>query len=124
MILNRSIPEVPSNKAMNPTPLRALTLLQRPMSVDLNGVVVAGRKDLAIPADGAVTLKTDGQGPIQTGSVTVISDRNISGVNGSPPVVSWSTSLTAFLGIASLPYCKEVRSRPSLQQFYEKPNEA
>ncbi len=51
-----------------------------PMSVNLNGSVVAGRKDLTIPADGSATLKTDSQGPVQAGSVTVTSDRNISGV--------------------------------------------
>ncbi|HEY3132277.1 MAG TPA: hypothetical protein VGL91_22670 [Acidobacteriota bacterium] len=47
---------------------------------DLNGAVVPGRKDLTIPVNGLVSLKTDGQGPIQAGSVTVSSDRSISGV--------------------------------------------
>lgn len=51
-----------------------------PLTVDLNGVPVLGRKDVVIPANGALTLKTDGQGPIQTGAVMVSSDRKISGV--------------------------------------------
>ncbi len=51
-----------------------------PLSVNLNGTVVAGRQDIVIPANAGITLKTDGQGPIQTGSVGVSSDVKLSGV--------------------------------------------
>ena len=57
-----------------------------PLGVALNGSPTPGRYDVVIPANAAVTLKTNGQGPIQTGSVTVSSDARLSGVilfNGS-----------------------------------------
>ena len=52
-----------------------------PMTVDLNGAEVAGLlEDVNIPASGVVALATDGIGELQTGSVVVKSDREISGV--------------------------------------------
>ncbi|HEY3128443.1 MAG TPA: SCE4755 family polysaccharide monooxygenase-like protein [Acidobacteriota bacterium] len=51
-----------------------------PLSVNLNGAIVAGRQDVVIPANASITLRTDGQGPIQTGSVMVSSDVKLSGV--------------------------------------------
>ena len=51
-----------------------------PLSVNLNGEVIAGRQELVIPANAGVTLRTDGRGPIQTGSVSVSSDVKLSGV--------------------------------------------
>ncbi len=57
-----------------------------PLGVKLNGTPTSGTFDIVIPANAAVTLKTNGQGPIQTGSVTVSSDARLAGVilfNGS-----------------------------------------
>ncbi len=51
-----------------------------PLSVDLNGEVVAGLLETSIPAGGLVTFQTDGRGPLQAGSVLVESDRPLSGV--------------------------------------------
>jgi len=50
------------------------------MTVDLNGGVVNGDKDVTIPASGAVVLKTDGAGSLQIGSASVVSDRPLAGV--------------------------------------------
>lgn len=51
-----------------------------PLTINLNGATAAGRQDVVIPANAGVTLRTDGQGPIQTGSVVVSSDVKLSGV--------------------------------------------
>ncbi len=51
-----------------------------PLSVDLNGEVVAGEKSLIIPAGGLRVLSTDGVGDVLIGSVTVCSDRALAGV--------------------------------------------
>ena len=51
-----------------------------PLSVDLNGEVVPGLLETSIPAGGLVSFQTDGQGPLQAGSVLVESDRPVSGV--------------------------------------------
>ena len=51
-----------------------------PLSVDLNGEVVTGVLETSIPAAGLATFQTDGQGPLQAGSVLVESDRPLSGV--------------------------------------------
>jgi hypothetical protein len=48
--------------------------------VRTNGTIFPGRLDLVIPANGSAVLKVDGQGPIQTGSITVHSDVKLSGV--------------------------------------------
>ncbi|MGI8784554.1 MAG: SBBP repeat-containing protein [Acidobacteriota bacterium] len=50
-----------------------------PLAVSLNGEIVVGRKEIVVAPNGAVRLKTDGRGPLQIGSVTVTSDRKISG---------------------------------------------
>ena len=50
-------------------------------NVDLNGVaLLEGEVDVTIPACGMRILNTDGQGPLQAGSATVSSDRQLSGV--------------------------------------------
>ena len=51
-----------------------------PLTVDLDGEVVQGEKDLVIPAGGLRVLETDGLGDVTVGSVTVASDRALSGV--------------------------------------------
>ncbi len=51
-----------------------------PLTVNLNGTVVPGRKDVLVPANGTVTLTTDGQGPIQSGSVVISSGVKVAGV--------------------------------------------
>jgi hypothetical protein len=51
-----------------------------PLSVNLNGDVVAGRQEVLIAANAGVTLRTSGQGPIQAGSVVVSSDVKLAGV--------------------------------------------
>ncbi len=52
-----------------------------PMTVDLNGMEVVGRlDDVRIPPDGVVALSTDGTGALQTGSVIISSNREVSGV--------------------------------------------
>ncbi len=51
-----------------------------PLSVDLNGNLVEGETSLSIPAGGLSILRTDGQGPLVAGSVTVTSDRAVAGV--------------------------------------------
>jgi len=57
-----------------------------PLSLKLNGQTVNGQMDLTIPTDGLRIVATDGAGPIVAGSVSVISDRTVSGtlVYGSP----------------------------------------
>ena len=50
-------------------------------NVDLNGVsLLGGEVDVTIPASGMSILSTDGLGPLQAGSATVNSDRQLSGV--------------------------------------------
>ena len=51
-----------------------------PLSVDLNGELVAGEKTAMIPAGGLRSFKTDGLGDLLEGSVTVISDKAVAGV--------------------------------------------
>ena len=53
-----------------------------PMSnIDLNGVTLPqGELDVTVPACGMRILRTDGQGPLQAGSATVTSDKELSGV--------------------------------------------
>lgn len=51
-----------------------------PLTVNLNGLGVPGRLDLVIPANGGLSLKSDGSGPIQGGSAVVTSDAPLSGV--------------------------------------------
>ncbi|HEY3128912.1 MAG TPA: SBBP repeat-containing protein [Acidobacteriota bacterium] len=51
------------------------------LSVTLNGEkVLSGEKNAVVPAGGLQVLKTDGQGPLVGGAVTVVSDRPLSGV--------------------------------------------
>ena len=65
-------------------PAQAKILLKddggNPLTVDLNGEVVAGEKSLVIPPGGVVSLRTDGAGPLRVGSATVCSDRAVGGV--------------------------------------------
>ncbi|HSR68914.1 MAG TPA: SBBP repeat-containing protein [Acidobacteriota bacterium] len=49
-----------------------------PMQVDLNGEQVEGRLERQIPAGANLSLATDGQGALQTGSVQVVSDLSLS----------------------------------------------
>ena len=51
-----------------------------PLSVDLNGEIVDGEKELVIPPGGVAILRTDGIGQLAAGSVTVCSDRVVGGV--------------------------------------------
>ncbi|MBI4446103.1 MAG: SBBP repeat-containing protein [Acidobacteria bacterium] len=51
-----------------------------PLTVDLNGELVAGLKELLIPGNGLGILKTDGQGPLTSGGISVTSNRQASGV--------------------------------------------
>ena len=52
-----------------------------PMTVDLNGLEVMGLlEDVNIPSNGVVALATEGVGALQTGSVAISSNREISGV--------------------------------------------
>ncbi|HSR52053.1 MAG TPA: hypothetical protein VLV83_14575 [Acidobacteriota bacterium] len=51
----------------------------QPLEVDLNGQLIDGRLDSQIAPAAAVRFATDGQGPLQTGSVQVISDLPLSG---------------------------------------------
>ena len=50
------------------------------LSIDLNGTVVNGQLQAVIPACGIRSFKTDSQGPVQAGSVTVSSDKPVAGV--------------------------------------------
>jgi hypothetical protein len=52
----------------------------QPLSSNLNGELVAGQKDLVIPAGGMRILKTDAKGPLTAGAVTASSDRKLAGV--------------------------------------------
>ncbi len=50
-------------------------------NVDLNGaVLLQGEVDITIPTCGMRILRTDGEGPLQAGSATVTSDKQLSGV--------------------------------------------
>ena len=51
-----------------------------PLQVDFNGTVVEGTTQATIPPGGVRTLKTDGEGSLQTGSVVVTSDTVLEGV--------------------------------------------
>ena len=50
------------------------------LTVDLDGEVIAGEKELIIPAGGLRTLATDGEGQLIVGSLTVCSDQALAGV--------------------------------------------
>ena len=50
-----------------------------PMTVDLGGQVVEGRKEVFIAPGGSVRIGTDGLGPLQVGSVRVHSDVRLAG---------------------------------------------
>ena len=52
----------------------------QPISVDLNGAQVVGTLDTTIPAGGLRVFRTDGSGPLQSGSVRVFSDTSLAGV--------------------------------------------
>ena len=71
----------------NADPLRAATgrIYVRddsgnPLTVDFNGQNVPGQTDVVVPPNGLAVLKTDGQGSLVSGSVTVDSDQLLSGV--------------------------------------------
>ena len=53
--------------------------LGNPVSVNLNGVAVPGRTNILIPANGILSLTTDGIGITQTGSLKVSSDLKLAG---------------------------------------------
>lgn len=48
--------------------------------VDLNGVNREEPFQIAVPPNGLTTLKTDGKGPLRTGSVRVVTDGDLAGV--------------------------------------------
>ncbi len=50
------------------------------LSVDLNGEIVSGQAEISVPAAGLLTLRTDGLGDIETGSVRVMTGRHVEGV--------------------------------------------
>ncbi len=50
------------------------------LNVDLNGQDVSGEVTVSIPADGVAVLETDGEGPLQAGSVVVSSNQPLAGV--------------------------------------------
>ena len=50
------------------------------LSVDLNGETIEGTKDFSVPSSGLLTLRTDGQGELSAGSVSVSSDQPLAGV--------------------------------------------
>ena len=50
-----------------------------PLNIALEGTLVEGEHDVLIPGNGAVTLTTDGEGLVQTGSVRVSSDVELAG---------------------------------------------
>ena len=50
------------------------------LAVDLNGEMVNGIRDVSVPAAGLLTLRTDGMGDLQTGSVRLTTDRHVEGV--------------------------------------------
>lgn len=51
-----------------------------PLTVDLNGEIVNGATALQIPVCSLRSLRTDGKGPLVSGSVTVTSDQPLGGV--------------------------------------------
>ena len=52
----------------------------QPLTVDLNGADVPGVLVAQVPASGLAVFETDGVGPVQVGSVTVLPSRDASGV--------------------------------------------
>ena len=50
------------------------------LSVDLNGEIVSGQGEISVPAAGLLTLRTDGLGDLETGSVQVTVNRHVEGV--------------------------------------------
>jgi len=51
-----------------------------PLAVDLNGAQVTGELDVVVPAGGIRTFRTDGEGDLTVGSVTVCSNKRLAGV--------------------------------------------
>lgn len=51
-----------------------------PLDVDLNGVAVEGTGEMTLAGSGSLFLKTDGDGPLQTGSSSAFSSGRINGV--------------------------------------------
>ncbi|RPJ53312.1 MAG: hypothetical protein EHM23_31200, partial [Acidobacteria bacterium] len=49
------------------------------LEVNLNGVQYPGFVEIDVPANGLMSLETDGQGPLRTGSVRIVSDGEVSG---------------------------------------------
>jgi hypothetical protein len=67
-----------------------------PLTVDLNGDIVAGEKLLQIPAGGLRVLESDGVGDLVSGSATVSADQPLAGVivfAGSTGVAGVGSSL-------------------------------
>ena len=52
----------------------------QPLTVDLNGVDVPGELEAQVAASGLAVFETDGVGPVQVGSVTVLPSRDAAGV--------------------------------------------
>ncbi len=52
----------------------------QPLTVDLNGVEILGVLEVQVPASGLAVFETDGLGPLQAGSVTVLASRDAAGV--------------------------------------------
>lgn len=75
-----------------------------PMTVDLNGEPVEGSLELEIEPGGLVSLRTDGIGALQAGSVEVLSDRPLAGVvifGGSFGLAGVGASALADQGLAA-----------------------
>ncbi|RPI25205.1 MAG: hypothetical protein EHM61_15010 [Acidobacteria bacterium] len=49
------------------------------LQVNLNGIQYPGFVEIDVPANGLMSLETDGQGPLRTGSVRIVSDGEVSG---------------------------------------------
>jgi len=74
-----------------------------PLTIDLNGEVVVGEKEIQIPPGALRILESDGQGELTVGSVTVCSDQALAGVivfageTGAAGVGASSPLLKSFL---------------------------
>ena len=79
--------------------------LGQPLTVDLNGGIVEGQTNVQIPPSGLRLLKTDGEGELIAGSVTVSSDKPLAGVilfGGSVGVAGVGASLELPNGFLAL----------------------
>lgn len=74
----------------------------QPLAVDLNGVEIPGHLRTTVPPGGMRSFRTDGEGSLKVGSVTVTSDRTLSGVikfGGAVGLAGVGSSLPADHGL-------------------------